>query len=300
MSRARPIFPNTTYFETKRTASRELRFAGTVKEREEISNIVLYCLAHAANKYGIEVHGCTLMDNHPHTLYTDVWGRDPRFRQLKNSLIARAMNVLQGRKGSFWSPDRCVQVLRDRDAVLDSFAYMAANPVKHGVVERARDFPGLSTSAWEIGHTITIRKPAVLFREENLPPAVCLTLTIPPALRQLPRHVGLHHLHNAAQERECWFRQRHQDSGKSFLGVATLHRTRPTDRPNERDEERRRPDYIKCFDPALRRATEQQLRQFRQAYADASTRWGTKEDVRSFPFGTWRTYLIENAPIASP
>jgi REP element-mobilizing transposase RayT len=302
MSRARPIFPNTTYFETKRTATRELRFAGTANEREEIGNIVLYCLAHAAAKYGVDVHGITLMDNHPHTLYTDVEGRDPRFRQLKNSLIARAMNALQGRKGPFWASDRCVQVLADQGAVLDSYAYMAANPVKHGLVKRAPDFPGLRADPWRLEQTLVIKKPAVLFRSKNLPDQVRLTLTVPPALRHLPRHVGMHTLNDAAETREAFFRSRNAETSESYIGARQLLRTKPTDSPpqdsGEEPSARPRPNYIKCFDAERLKLLLDHLREFRQAFHDASARWGAGDTSACFPYGSWPSYLNRDAPIA--
>ena len=39
-----------------------------------MEQIYWYCLAHAANKHGIEIHACVMMSNHHHTDVTDTLG----------------------------------------------------------------------------------------------------------------------------------------------------------------------------------------------------------------------------------
>jgi putative transposase len=297
MSRARPVLPNTTYAETMRTLSRELRFAGTAEEREEISQIYLYSLAHAARKYAVEVHGFNLNDDHSHQEHTDLLCNDPAFRQLKNSLVARAMNALQGRRGTFWSPDRCVQVLADEHAQLDTFAYILANPVKHGLVANADDFPGPRSKPSDIGKPMVIKKPKSLFREKNLPAEVTLTLTVPPALRDRPPATAIARLAAAVAAREAAFNAQRLLESRPFLGTGVLLRTRPTQRPRaEETDTTARPRYIKCGDPGLLRLLSQDLHEFRRSYAYARERFKTDPSV-TFPFGTWRLPFLEEANI---
>lgn len=305
MSRARPVLPNTTYAETMRTLSQELRFAGTVEERKEISRIYLYSLAHAANKYCIEVHGFNLNDDHSHLQHTDLLCNDPAFRQLKNSLVARAMNAFQGRRGPFWSPDRCIQVLADEGAQIDTYAYILANPVKHGLVPEGDLFPGPRSRPSDIGRELTIKKPKSLFREKHLPDEVKLKLTAPPALRHLPREGAIAALQLVVDERETRFREHRAARDESYLGVSILLDTAPTRRARAKHNEddgystaSGRPRYIKCADRKLGVALRNELKEFRIAYTAA--REAFKTDKRTvFPHGTWRLPYLEKARIAA-
>jgi len=106
----------------------------------------LFVLGFAAALYGIEVHAAVALSNHWHLVLTDVRGRKSAFVQFVHMMTGRAVNAFRGRFEAFWSPGRpsMVQLLTPDD-VLDKMVYVMLNPVRAGLVERVRDWPGLVT-----------------------------------------------------------------------------------------------------------------------------------------------------------
>ncbi|NJL73497.1 MAG: hypothetical protein HC888_19210, partial [Candidatus Competibacteraceae bacterium] len=68
--RARPIYTGRSYKVTRRCLERRMFFLADDKG-DDVENLVGYCLAHAANEFGIQVHACVMMSNHHHTDVTD-------------------------------------------------------------------------------------------------------------------------------------------------------------------------------------------------------------------------------------
>jgi len=62
MSLPRRVVPNTTYLVTRRCMGR--RFL--LRPDAALNQLFLYCLALGAQKYGIAVHGVSVMSNHYH------------------------------------------------------------------------------------------------------------------------------------------------------------------------------------------------------------------------------------------
>ena len=56
----RQFFSGTTYFVTRRTVQRTY----LVRPSPQLNQIFLYCLACAAERFGVEVHAFCLMSNH--------------------------------------------------------------------------------------------------------------------------------------------------------------------------------------------------------------------------------------------
>ena len=76
--RARPIYSGRSYKITRRCLGRLLLLSpGTAGE--ELVNFIGYCLAHAAELYGIQVHASVWMSNHHHTDVTDPDGNTMTF-----------------------------------------------------------------------------------------------------------------------------------------------------------------------------------------------------------------------------
>jgi putative transposase len=70
--------------------------------------------------------------------------------------------------------------------VVEKIAYVMANPVAAGLVERAHHWPGVTTRSDELGRGCWMAKrPALYFDEHNVawPANANLRLTLPPAFR---------------------------------------------------------------------------------------------------------------------
>ncbi len=291
-----PVFPNTTLMETRRCSER--RFF--LRPSKRTNHIVLYCLAFAAEKYEVELHGYCAESNHIHEVDTDTQGNGPEFRQLKNSLIARAMNVELDRREAFWSPtDKEVTVLADTGAQIEAYAYTLANPVKDGLVMYGHQWPGLRSRPCDIGKEFVIKRPkGCFFKNSTLPEEVTLKLTMPPALRHLPHDEAVALLEKAVAEEEAACRKERQKLGLPFMGRRAVRKQNPFDAPQSRQPFGKLNPRIKCRDGALRRRLLQRLKAFWQAYADARRAWLECARHVLFPHGTYQLRVLYGVPTA--
>ena len=110
-----------------------------------ITDIVGSCLARALAKYPIEVFAILVMSNHVHILACDPLGILPLFMAFFNGLVARLVNKHLGREGKFWSRRYAAEAVLDDDMLEKLFAYVLCNPCNANLVDRAADWPGLTT-----------------------------------------------------------------------------------------------------------------------------------------------------------
>jgi putative transposase len=163
---------------TRRCAQRQF----LLSPNGEITNAIAYCLAHAAQRFGIDVLLSTVESNHHHTIIFDRYGRFPQFIEHFHKMVAKCVNTARGRKENLWAAvEPCVTRLLDYDTVLAKLAYAAANPVKDLLVERATQWPGLNGYSYLIhGKTLVARRPRFFFRKDRgWPDEISLTFVIP-------------------------------------------------------------------------------------------------------------------------
>lgn len=295
MTKPMPVLPHTTYLESRRCSER--RFF--LRPSKAAKQIYTYCLAVAAERFGIEVHGYCVESNHEHLITTDTRGNHPAFRQLKNSLIGRAMNVHLGRREAFWAPtDRDVTELVDEGAQVNAYAYTLANPVKDGLVKYGDQWPGPRSHPEHFGKERIIKRPKGLFRDGRLPRQITLTLTPPPALSHVPLELASTQLREAVRTAECGYRKAREAKGLPFLGRRTVRKQSPFDRPKRPAAFRRLNPRIKCADADLRRTALAQLKSFWTAYADARQLSLVGKRRVCFPAGTYQLRLLAGVPCA--
>ena len=177
MTAPRRVLPNRTYLITRRCSER--RFF--LRPDPQVTWIFEYLLAVACERHGIELHGFVCMSNHYHLVVTDHEARLPEFQQYLNSLLARAVNCARGRWEAFWTRDSYNAVeLLDDTIVLDKLAYTLLNPVRAGLVGRARAWGGATSASMCFGGRRLIARPSEFF-SEDMPEHVGLEL-VPPRL----------------------------------------------------------------------------------------------------------------------
>ena len=93
MAPPRAVLPDTTTLNTRRCTQRQLLLRPDAVTNEA----VVYCMAVAAKKRGIEIHTVNTMSNHIQYVCTDPEGNRPDFERDFHSLVARCMNVVRGR-----------------------------------------------------------------------------------------------------------------------------------------------------------------------------------------------------------
>ena len=116
MSLPRQVLPGTTYLLTRRCIGRQF----LLKPLKFTNQMFLYCLAVAAEKYGVLIHPAPVLSHHYHLLATDVRGELPEFMRYLNEFVAKTMNAHYGRWEYFFAPGSYSAVmLTDSAAVLE-------------------------------------------------------------------------------------------------------------------------------------------------------------------------------------
>jgi putative transposase len=299
MSRPRCVLPGTSYLLTRRCS--EGRFF--LRPSPEVNDLIRYCLARAATRFGIALHAFCFLSNHFHLIVTDCLGQLPLFMHDLDLLLARALNAHHGHFESLWAPGTySAVVLTTADSILDKMAYTLANPVAAGLVARADLWPGVISRPADLGAPAQlVARPAEFFRRtgpQALPAQVPLALVPPPGFTDVPladlREVVAQRL--AAHED----RARQGRRGRPFRGRRLILRQSVFARPRERDPHFGLNPRVAGRERSPRRAHLLGLRRFLDAYRHAWTQLKTGVRDAVFPAGTWLLRRQLQVPCAAP
>ncbi len=237
MGLPREVLPGRTYMISRRCTQRQF----LLRPDPELTAAFLYCLAEAAQRFGIEVLFTIANSNHHHTGIRDPLGNYPAFLEHFHKLTAKSGNALRGRWENFWSTEQTSVVrLVDPEDVLSKMVYALANPVKDHLVERAHHWPGASALRAILGdQTLTLARPRCFFRELGpMPKVVSLRFVRPPGFEHLSHEefVGLVESRIAAVEAKAADERR--QTGRRILGRAAVLRQSWRDRPQSREPRR--------------------------------------------------------------
>lgn len=95
-----------------------------------------------ARKFSVSIHAYVLMDNHFHLLATpETADGMPQMMQAIGRRYVRYFNDSQSRSGTLWEGRYRSTVIQPELYLLACMAYMDLNPVRHGLVSQARDYP---------------------------------------------------------------------------------------------------------------------------------------------------------------
>lgn len=284
MTAPRQLLPGATYLITRRCAHRQF----LLRPCAELNAIFLYVLALAARRFGVQVHAFCVLSNHFHLVVTDPEARLPAFAQYLGSLVARAANVLRGRRESFWAPGSFSAVaLAGAEDVVAKTAYVLANPVAAGLVRRGCEWPGLRTAAEQLGAAVlTARRPATFFRKKgNLPESPELCLAPPPGTSSADAFRS--DVATAVAELESRAHRDQIASGRGFLGAARVLAQKPWSRSRSEEVRGGLNPRVAAMDRWKRIEALSRLVGFLKAYRAAwlARRAGDRAVV--FPAGTY-------------
>ena len=240
------------------------------------------------------VHAITLMSTHEHLVVTDVRGHLPNFLRRLHRLVSLGTKVLRKWEGPTWDHERSSVVrLLTEQAMVQKLAYVMANPVKAGLVHRAKDWPGITVLPQELGRrTFVIERPEGFFSPNNptWPDQVELTLTLPPRLAQSYAPDAIREaVAEELDRQERLARHEVKTRGWRVLGSEHVRRLSPYRRATSVEPLRgTNPTFAvgrgqrEVFFQAVA-----ELRAFRKAYRGALEQW--RAGLRSvvFPQGTW-------------
>jgi REP element-mobilizing transposase RayT len=289
MTAPRQVLPGTTYLVTRRCSQRQL----LLRPCQTTSDILLYLLAVAVQRYGVQLHAFCVLSNHLHLVLTDPSARLPAFLQYLDGLSARALNASLGHWEDFWARRSYSAVaLASPQDVLDKVAYTLANPAAAGLVRSGREWPGLWSAPEQIGAgVLQPRRPECFFSPRGqMPEVASLELTVPPGFTSAELFRG--ELVTALAEREA--RAAEREGG--FLGRARVLAQRPTSRPAPLEPRRGLNPRVAARDKWKRIEALGRLVGFLQAYraAWAARRRGAIDVL--FPAGTYLLRVAHGVP----
>jgi hypothetical protein len=136
--------PNTVWLVTNRCEHE--RFL--LKPSPALNEILGGWFARALERYGdgIEVYAFIFLSNHFHILLRDTTGQMPRVMWYFQTNLAKEVKLLCGRtSGRVFGQRYDAKMVEGDERFLSRYAYVLGNPVKHGLVETAAQWPGLSS-----------------------------------------------------------------------------------------------------------------------------------------------------------
>lgn len=174
------IVPGSFYLISRRCALRMF----LLKPDPITNNAFTYCLAVAAERFGIVVVLPSMMSNHHHTLVYDPIGNLPAFCHYFHWLLARVLNARWDRSENFWSSAKPSYVkLLSASALIKKLVYAAVNPVKANLVSKVAEWPGVNGLANLLsGEPLVAHRPKFFLNQDaetEMPERVSLKLEIP-------------------------------------------------------------------------------------------------------------------------
>jgi REP element-mobilizing transposase RayT len=135
--RPRSVFPaDGVWHVTTRGVERRQVFLDRADAR-----VFLHVLDRTVAALELDVHALCLMPNHYHLVVATERATLSRAMHRVNGVYAEAFNARYGRSGHLWGDRFALWQIRDDDHLHAACAYVAANPVRAGLCERAADWP---------------------------------------------------------------------------------------------------------------------------------------------------------------
>jgi len=292
MARPCPIIPGVTYLLTRRVCQRTFR----LRPHPVTNQIISYCLAWAADRFGVRIHAVVAMSNHIHIVATDPRGVLPEFLRELHRNIAKALNVSQHQRENLWAQEHTSRVRLPQVAdVIAKIAYAAANPVAAGLVESPEQWPGVLD--WKPGTSRVVKRPAAYFDPNGCAPE-SVKLEIAP-------------VEEAINDADTWFARLHdavadavrraqadvRAKGKKFLGRAKVLGASFLQRARSYEARFQFNPILAARDILVREASVRAERAFQMAYRIALEAWRGGNRSVEFPFGTWWMRVHHAAPV---
>ena len=272
----------------------------------ETNNAFIYCLAVAAERAGVTILFTAAMSNHHHTGIFDPDGNYPAFIEHFHKLFAKCQNALRGRWENFWSSEQTSVVrLVDPNDVLAKMTYALTNPVKDGLVEKAHQWPGVTSLDCLLHNKpLVASRPKHFFRDEgSMPETASLSFGRPHGFEELsPKELASLVLERIAAVEEAAAAERRR-TGVHVLGRKAVLGQKWSDRPGSREPRRQLSPRVAARSKWSRVEALLRNRAFRDAYAAARASFvaGIRDVI--FPAGTYwlsRFTRVVCAPIAAP
>jgi REP element-mobilizing transposase RayT len=127
-------------------------------DRPEVARIVETAWREGLALFAVELLVLVVMSNHWHAIVRSTTADQtaiPRLMQYVKSRVAREINELRGRRGTFWAHRYHAIPILDDESLAHRLAYALHNPVKAGLCATAAQWRGLSTLEANTGDRAT-------------------------------------------------------------------------------------------------------------------------------------------------
>lgn len=256
---------------------------------EEMSNAVLYEAGYAALKSGVDLIMLMQMPNHLHDLIDDMFAKTPEFNELFHKHVAKVGNVLRGREQNFFDDRQtCMVRLEKLEDVIRKIVYVATNPVRAGLVERVKDWPGANGyMALITGKPLRAKRPTAFHSQTGkaMPEEIEVHFRLPerfgdpaPILALIVRLV------TACEE--LMIQARLEKGAPPVMGRNRVMRRSPFEKPNTPKKRCGIRPMFAAIDEETRFAAIQRWREFLRAYRKALSAYRSGTPV-PFPHGTF-------------
>ncbi|RVU41488.1 hypothetical protein EA187_18630 [Lujinxingia sediminis] len=291
MTRPRRHLPGQVAALTRRTHGR----CFSLRPDAPMNAIAAYEFARSAERSEVEMYAGVVMSNHVHLVVHDRRARRSDFMRDAMSGISSARNKGLGPGDGLWDRRQYGDtVLLDREALENHILYVLLNPVKAGLVARAKDWPGFKIMPGDWEKTIKVPRPESHYGDDQ-PETIEFTPRRPPGYDDMTLDEVVAYFEKLLKKGEKKIHREMKAQKRTFLGVAGVLATDPSSSPDTPDRRGEAAPRFAACEPTLLEEAQVREKAFRDAYARARKRWleGKKRCV--FPCGT--LWLRRNAPI---
>lgn len=295
MTAPRAVHPGRVHFVTRSTLQHQF----LLRTSPEARRIFEYCFGEAVERYGLTCLALVVMSTHYHAVLFDPRGNLPLFFAHFHKMLAQLMNEHLVRSGQFWEAEQTSSVeLVDVESILEAVVYTLANPVQDDLVDRAEDWPGL-TSLRDMGRqSRTIARPDEYFGARSVMPlSVPLEFVSPQGFKGTAEEwFALVRRRVDARARAA--RIERQAKGRRCAGVDAVLRASTSDTPATTLPHGALKPVVKAASPGRRSMALAARQLFQRLYgkALAAFRGGARDTV--FPAGTFAMRVRYNVAVA--
>jgi putative transposase len=288
-----PIIKGAVKFTSRKVDMGQFRLKPTLNKRtrkDEITQIVGYCVACAQEKFNIDIYAICVMSNHFHMLLRDNEANIPWFLAEVHRNIAQCVNKMQKKKGAFWNRDRAGQTWLP--TVTDLFIkmlYVMLNPVAAGLVQFQKNWPGMVTKPEDFisEKGVLYKRPPYYFKSNGkMPKSARLVYSIPPGYDSMDRKSFAKYLAEKikVKERHIYIKRKK----KKVLGRRRILKMDPFSTPKNGTKEGGFNPAVACHDLELRIKCQAWLKNWRITYRQRWLEYKRGRRKIKFPYGTFK------------
>lgn len=286
--------PDTIHLLTVRTVESRL----WISPCSAVRTVLLGILARYVELHGIQIFAYVFLGNHYHLLVRAPLDNLHLFAEDLNREITKRLNRFCKRQGPMWARRYDAQVTLEPADAVEALLYILTNPVKHGLVSNAAEWPGtgclrqlLFEEELETTFVHYSRRDPLTRRPTKS--RHLLRLSCLPALAKFSPKERRHVITRLVRKRSNLLACQRRTLGKGFLGSRALR----TQRLGSRPLETKRTPRPACYTLRAQLHTEYRafLNALNQTYRKCSQRFRNGDLLVEFPSGTFRPPMHRRA-----